>query len=173
MSIWWTLHLRREAASVPLARRILLGTMDTAGVDPDISYDIGLALSEACANVVEHAAEAAPGCDDEYQVTARIEGDRCRVEVRDSGPGFPGKRPDAGFFAAGVFPSDMIATEPPAGGLVAAGRVPVRAADPQESGRGMFLIEALVDHVQFRNLPRGAVVSFDKALKWRDDALLN
>nr|MDT0527250.1 ATP-binding protein [Streptomyces sp. DSM 41633] len=26
MSIWWSLHLRREAASVPLARRLLLGT---------------------------------------------------------------------------------------------------------------------------------------------------
>ena len=34
MSIWWSLHLRREAASVPLARRLLLGTMETAGVDP-------------------------------------------------------------------------------------------------------------------------------------------
>ncbi|MEU7602359.1 hypothetical protein AB0B44_15300, partial [Streptomyces sp. NPDC041003] len=32
--IWWSLHLRREAASVPLARRLLLGTMETAGVDP-------------------------------------------------------------------------------------------------------------------------------------------
>ena len=40
MSIWWSLHLRREAASVPLARRLLLGTMETAGVDPDISFDL-------------------------------------------------------------------------------------------------------------------------------------
>lgn len=50
MSIWWSLHLRRDAASVPLARRLLLGTMETAGVDPDISYDLSVALSEACAN---------------------------------------------------------------------------------------------------------------------------
>lgn len=57
MSIWWSLHLRREAASVPLARRFLLGTMETAGVDPDISFDLSVALSEACANAVEHGGD--------------------------------------------------------------------------------------------------------------------
>lgn len=57
MSMWWSLHLRREAASVPLARRFLLGTMETAGVDPDISYDLSVALSEACANAVEHGGD--------------------------------------------------------------------------------------------------------------------
>ncbi|MFD0529349.1 hypothetical protein ACFQ1I_24565 [Kitasatospora arboriphila] len=42
-----------------------------------------------------------------------------------------------------------------------------------ESGRGLFLIHALTDHVQLRNHPlRGAIVSFDKILKWQDDALL-
>ncbi|AEW95374.1 MULTISPECIES: ATP-binding protein [Streptomycetaceae] len=150
MSIWWSLHLRREAASVPLARRLLLGTMETAGVDPDISYDLSVALSEACANAVEHAGdtESASG---EYRVTAHIEGDRCHIEVTDSGPGLPLTR-----------------------------RRPVRPRPAQptphqhaEHGRGLFLIEALVDHVQFRNKPgSGAVVSFDKVLKWRDDALL-
>ncbi|MFD5763050.1 ATP-binding protein, partial [Streptomyces sp. NPDC127044] len=61
MSIWWSLHLRREAASVPLARRLLLGTMETAGVDPDVSYDLSVALTEACANAVEHGGDAARG----------------------------------------------------------------------------------------------------------------
>ncbi|CAM5639244.1 hypothetical protein SCALM49S_04761 [Streptomyces californicus] len=59
MSIWWSLHLRREAASVPLARRFLLGTMETAGVDPDVSFDLSVALSEACANAVEHGGHRA------------------------------------------------------------------------------------------------------------------
>ncbi|MGG8408368.1 ATP-binding protein, partial [Streptomyces sp. 12297] len=59
MSIWWSLHLRREAASVPLARRLLLGTMETAGVDPEISYDLSVALTEACANAVEHGGAGA------------------------------------------------------------------------------------------------------------------
>ncbi|MEV6005695.1 ATP-binding protein [Streptomyces sp. NPDC051976] len=144
MSIWWSLHLRREAASVPLARRLLLGTMETAGVDPDISFDLSVALTEACANAVEHAGSAT-----EYSVTARIEGDRCRIEVADAGPGFPRDR-----------------FRHPARPLTHRGQ-------QSEHGRGLILIEALVDHVHFQNRPgHGTVVSFDKVLKWRDGALL-
>ncbi|MFK0233682.1 ATP-binding protein [Streptomyces vinaceus] len=158
MSIWWSLHLRREAASVPLARRLLLGTMETAGVDPDISFDLSVALSEACANAVEHGgpaagagAEPVPQACAEYRVTAYLDGDRCRIEVTDSGPGFPaatvaGRRP------------------PPAG---------PSAPSESEHGRGLWLIAELADHVRLRNRPgRGAVVSFDKILKWREGALL-
>ncbi|MEV0260431.1 ATP-binding protein [Streptomyces sp. NPDC050617] len=151
MSIWWSLHLRREAASVPLARRLLLGTMETAGVDPDISYDLSVALSEACANAVEHGGDASA---EDYRVTARIDGDTCRIEVIDSGPGFADK-------------------------LRARGRrTPARPHQPSpdraEHGRGLFLIESLTDHVRVRNRAGrpGAVVSFDKILKWREGALL-
>ncbi|NGN68585.1 ATP-binding protein [Streptomyces sp. A7024] len=153
MSIWWSLRLRREAASVPLARRLLAGAMDTAGVDPDISFDLSLALTEACANAVEHG--GADGAGGDYRVTAFIDGDKCRIEVIDSGPGFT---PD---------PDDPPGT-----------RVPQPSsgpADPQraESGRGLFLIEHLADHVDIHNRPgRGAVVAFDKILKWREGALL-
>ncbi|MFE3329584.1 ATP-binding protein [Streptomyces sp. NPDC059176] len=143
MSIWWTLHLRREAASVPLARRLLLGAMETAGVDPDISYDLSVALSEACANAVEHGGRAGAGASEAYRVTAYLDGEKCRIEVSDAGPGFPD------------YPRAV---------------VPALSA---ESGRGLCLIEQLADHVYLRNRPgRGAVVSFDKMLKWREDALL-
>lgn len=168
MSIWWSLHLRREAASVPLARRFLLGTMETAGVDPDICFDLSVALSEACANAVEHGgdrpgpvehgehdehgeqAHSRPGRTSvdsgQYRVTAYLDGEMCRIEVADSGPGFPARR-----------------------ALAPAAPVPSGA----ESGRGLDLIEQLADHVQFGNRPgRGAVVSFDKVLKWREGALL-
>ncbi len=102
MSIWWSLHLRREAASVPLARRLLLGTMETAGVDPDICYDLSVALSEACANAVEHGGDAAT---EDYRVTAFIDGDTCRIEVTDSGPGFSRpQRPPTGQTAADPAP---------------------------------------------------------------------
>ncbi|MET9455239.1 ATP-binding protein [Streptomyces canus] len=143
MSIWWSLHLRREAASVPLARRLLLGTMETAGVDPDVSYDLSLALSEACANAVEHGGESGlPDSSAAYRVTAYLDGEKCRIEVTDSGPGFPPVRPRP---------------------------TPVEA----ENGRGLCLIRELADHVQIGNKPgRGAVVSFDKILKWREDAPL-
>ncbi|WP_169797090.1 ATP-binding protein, partial [Streptacidiphilus griseoplanus] len=87
MDIWWTLHLKREPASVPLARRILLSTMETAGVDPQVAHEIGVALTEACANAVEHAIGGDP--DEGFQITASIDGDRLRIEVVDSGPGLP------------------------------------------------------------------------------------
>ncbi|AXE27099.1 ATP-binding protein [Streptomyces globosus] len=158
MSIWWSLQLRREAASVPLARRLLLRTMETAGVDPDISYELSVALSEACANAVEHGgpAPAAEPCGD-YRVTAYLDGDCCRIEVTDSGPGFPEPGP------AALSRRARAAASAPAAGEGVAG----------ESGRGLWLIEELADHVRFRNRPgRGAVVSFDKILKWRDGAAL-
>ncbi|MFK0193893.1 ATP-binding protein [Kitasatospora sp. NPDC090308] len=87
MDIWWTLHLKRDPASVPLARRILLGAMDSAGVDPQIAFDLGLALTEACANAVEHAVPAHPG--DTFQVTASLSGDLLRIEVANACPAAP------------------------------------------------------------------------------------
>ncbi|MER5846955.1 ATP-binding protein [Streptomyces sp. NPDC002012] len=172
MSIWWSLHLRREAASVPLARRFLLGAMETAGVDPEISFDLSVALSEACANAVEHGGdrrvqgelgvgpdlwdvwdEPTGAASGQYRVTAYLDGEKCRIEVADSGPGFPAWRTL---------------------------RTSAQQHDPQlypslsaEDGRGLCLIEQLADHVHFGNRPgRGAVVSFDKVLKWRKGALL-
>ncbi|WP_406200893.1 ATP-binding protein [Kitasatospora sp. NBC_01560] len=227
MDIWWTLHLKRDPASVPLARRILLGAMATAGVDPQVAHDLGVALSEACANAVEHGACGRP--DDGFQVTAAISGDLLRIEVTDSGPGL-GTAPAAAAPAApapGPFPlrrpAAPAARPAAAGGPVPAGRAPrrsrrgrasvpgpvltahrprregrpydthvlppcrpaavppvLRPVDPDalpdltaESGRGLFLIHALTDHVQLRNHPlRGAIVSFDKILTWQDGALL-
>ncbi|MDT0609766.1 ATP-binding protein [Streptomyces lancefieldiae] len=151
MSIWWSLHLRREAASVHLARRLLIGTMETAGVDPEISFDLSVALSEACANAVEHGGEDEPGnASQAYRVTAYLDGERCRIEVADTGPGFP------------------VAAPGRPGGTVG----PV-AADA-EHGRGLCLIRELADHVHIGSTPgrAGAVVSFDKILKWREDAPL-
>ncbi|KOU05407.1 MULTISPECIES: ATP-binding protein [Streptomyces] len=148
MSIWWSLHLRREAASVPLARRLLIGTMETAGVDPDISFDLSVALSEACANAVEHGGDDGPG--EAYRVTAYLDGELCRIEVADTGPGFPAAAP---------------------GGPQEAARP---AAPEAESGRGLCLIRELADHVHIGSAPgrAGAVVSFDKILKWRENAPL-
>ena len=148
MSIWWSLHLRREAASVPLARRLLLGTMETAGVDPDISYDLSVALSEACANAVEHGGESVHG-EPARPIASRPIWTARRAASRWPTPD-PGSRRD---------------------GAAAAG--PPRPSDA-ENGRGLCLIQELADHVHIGNKPGrgGAVVSFDKILKWREDAPL-
>ncbi|MGW1176955.1 ATP-binding protein [Kitasatospora sp. NPDC002543] len=209
MDIWWTLHLKRDPASVPLARRILLGAMATAGVDPQIADDLGVALTEACANAVEHGATGRP--DDGFQVTASICGDRLRIEVTDSGPGLPAPaasapvsrpaapaqvRPEAAGRAPrrtrrgrATVPARVLTAHRPRrdGHPYDTHVLPHRPSAPTlrpvdldtlpdltaESGRGLFLIHALTDHVQLRNHPlRGAIVSFDKILKWQDGALL-
>lgn len=137
MSMWWCLQLRREAASVPLARRLLRDAMASAGVDNEVAYELSLALSEACSNAVEHGTGEQSKA---YCVTAYLVGDKCRIEVADSGPGF---RPTA--------------------------RRPRSRPAESEGGRGLFLIESLADHVHVSNRPGrgGAVVTFDKTLKWQ------
>ncbi|MBC3984980.1 ATP-binding protein [Streptomyces sp. AC536] len=166
MSIWWSLHLRREAASVPLARRLLVGAMETAGVDPDVSYDLSLALSEACANAVEHGGDASTA---DYRVTAFIDGDTCRIEVTDSGPGLP-----RGRHARALATHSARAPQPACQAPTHQARQSVTSRDTPlaEHGRGLFLIEELTDRVRFRDRPGrdGTVVTFDKILKWRDDA---
>ncbi|WP_419185688.1 ATP-binding protein [Mangrovactinospora gilvigrisea] len=171
---------------MPLARRILLGTMDSVGVDAQVSQDLCVALSEACANAVEHAGHGAP---DEYRVTVTIDGERCGVEVVDFGPGFgPDPHPvdgqdlaadeeqDQEWFlsdAAALFCSDYADYPDYDAFDEAFGQysepLAVLPADPTaECGRGLFLISSLMDHVRFTNHPcRGAVVTFDKALRWR------
>jgi serine/threonine-protein kinase RsbW len=161
MSIWWSLQLRREAASVPLARRLLLGAMETAGVDADISHELSVALSEACSNAVRHGGGSVTGSSVAggdgagdvglYRVTALIDRDVCRIEVTDGGPGFP--------VAAGTAEAE--------GSDTRAGE----ARELAQGGRGLCLIQALSDRVRFGNRPDsgGAVVTFDKILKWRED----
>ena len=176
MDIWWSLHLRREPASVPLARRILLGTMASVGVDPDISHEVGVALTEACANAVEHAVRSAGGGEDSgFQVTATIEDGRLRVEVTDSGPGFCAVPAGSALCAAsGRSGGSSRPTRRRHESVIPADAGTVLPDPGAEHGRGLFLIRALVDHVQFRDHPRsGAVVSFDKTLKYCDRPLLH
>ncbi|WP_051940140.1 ATP-binding protein [Phaeacidiphilus oryzae] len=257
MDIWWSLHLRREPASVPLARRVLLDTMSAAGVEHEVGHDIATAFTEACANAVEHAARA-PEAGDGFQVTVRIAGDRLHVQVIDSGPrgrrlppvvsagspvptgvlgaGGAARLSDfSGFSGVSAFTAGPGRSAPGRSGTAASraaattarpvrharrhrtaagsasgtGGGPVGAGSPAvaracrtasaadvpeghdpgprtpgrdsghelpdpsaESGRGLFLIRALTDHVRFRAHPRrGTVVSFDKALRYGGEPL--
>jgi serine/threonine-protein kinase RsbW len=79
MEIKLVLFLPRDAASVPVTRQILDNCLDTLGVVPDTRSDIALALSEACANVIQHA-----GPGDEYEVKARALDGRCVIEVENT-----------------------------------------------------------------------------------------
>jgi serine/threonine-protein kinase RsbW len=77
------LSLPRETASVSISRRIVRSALNALGVVDDIRHDVELALTEACANVVQHAAYS-----DEYEVLIGIEDTTCSIDVVDSGHGY-------------------------------------------------------------------------------------
>ena len=85
MEIKLTLALPRDEISVPIVRRLLKQALEVLEVESQVTYDIELALTEACTNVLEHAAEG-----DEYEVSAGIDRDQCVIEVVDRGHGFDG-----------------------------------------------------------------------------------
>ena len=131
MEIKMALYLPRDAASVPVTRRVLDRCLETLGVMPDTRADIALALSEACANVVQHA-----GPHQGYEVNVEIDDERCRICVADEGGGFD---PEA---VAGT-PDDPLL----------------------EGGRGLLLMRALVDRLDFTLDPDGRHrVTFEKDL---------
>jgi len=74
------LYLPRDTASVPVTRQVLDGCLKTLGVTPDTRADIALALSEACANVIQHA-----GPGEEYEVRVSTGDCRCAIEVVNTG----------------------------------------------------------------------------------------
>ncbi|MGI5291204.1 ATP-binding protein [Nonomuraea polychroma] len=77
------LRLPRDAASVPLTRQMLDGTLRSLGVEQQVREDIELMLTEACSNVIKHA-----GPSDNYTVSASVHDDLCVIRVVDAGDGF-------------------------------------------------------------------------------------
>src|SRR6202161_4665236 len=80
MEIKMVLYLPRDAVSVPVSRQVLDSCLETLGVTPDTRADIALALSEACANVIQHA-----GPGEEYEVLVSAKNRRCVIEVINTG----------------------------------------------------------------------------------------
>ncbi|MQA88324.1 MAG: ATP-binding protein [Streptosporangiales bacterium] len=83
MDIRFSLVLPREALSVPVIRQVLGDALRTLGADEEGVTDILVAISEACTNVVDHAAHT-----DSYEVVVCINDRQCLVTVLDSGNGF-------------------------------------------------------------------------------------
>ena len=83
LSINLELCLPRDVAPVPLVRHMLRHTLREYGVTDECTADVGLALTEACGNVVEHT-----DGDDEYEVVVSVRGASCDIRVVDVGRGF-------------------------------------------------------------------------------------
>ncbi|HEV7888026.1 MAG TPA: ATP-binding protein [Acidimicrobiales bacterium] len=83
MQINMSLCLPRDELTVPVARHICRHALDDLGVDEESKADIEVALSEACANVLQHS-----GGNDQYEVRLAVEDDVCVIRVVDTGRGF-------------------------------------------------------------------------------------
>ena len=138
MEIHFSLCLPRDEESVPVVRHICRDALRELGVGSDCVGDVELAVTEACTNVLKHAA----GTGDEYEVTVAVAEDDCVIRVIDSGVGF-----------------DHEAVE--------------RATEGSESGRGVFLMAALVDDLRFQSKPEvGTIVHLEKKLELTEDSVI-
>ena len=117
MDIAFTVHLPVDTGSVPFVRGLCRQALVHLQVDRVVIDEIALALTEACANVVQHAGEHAA-----YEVEVAIDDRLCRISVVDGGSGF------------------------------AFEELPERdERSPLEDGRGLLLMRALVDRLDFRH----------------------
>jgi serine/threonine-protein kinase RsbW len=136
------LSLPRDELSIPVVRRLCTQSLRVLGAAEGCAEDLELALTEACTNVLRHAMEG-----DDYEVIAGIDGESAVLEIVDRGPGF-----DANALARAVSGED---------------------ADPDaETGRGLLIMQAVMDTVEFESRPGDAqtVVRLEKELQWREDA---
>jgi len=139
MHLQFSLDLPRDAAMVGVTRRTLDGALAGAGVAQDCRDDIQLALSEACGNVVSHAALAS-----QYHIDVSVDEDNCVIEVTDDGGGFnPQTVTQAGAEAGAT------------------------AGELRESGRGLQVVAALVERLDVVSVEdTGTLVRFSKRLTW-------
>ena len=144
MRISFSLSLPRDSATVPVVRRICRDALNVLGVADDCSGAIQVAVSEACTNVLKHV----EGTGDEYEVDVRVDDDICSISVIDTGDGFD----HANF----PFAEDS-------DGL----------SQTSEGGRGIFLMRAMVDKLEFTSEPEnGTIVHLVKRLNFGPDSVL-
>ena len=145
-----------ETLSVPVMRRVLGDTLRGVGVDEESVYDILLAATEACTNVLTHGGEQVSG----YEVVTSLDPVGCQIEVADEGIGMPPPKPRK---------------VPRLARLARPGRhaqqIPI--AQLPESGRGLAVMRACVDNVTLDSRPgHGTVVTMRKHIRWSSDAPL-
>jgi serine/threonine-protein kinase RsbW len=178
------LVFRCEAVSVPVMRRVLGDTLRGLGVDEESVYDILLAATEACTNVLTHGGRHVRG----YTVVISVGPMRCHVEVAGEGAGpvlHETPLPETPLPATPLPETPLPATPLPETGQVGAGlygasQVPgdgalrdMTIAQLAESGRGLAVMRACVDTVTLDSSPeRGTVVTMSKHIRWQRDAPL-
>ena len=84
MDIRFSLCLPRDEVSVPVVRHLCGDALTSLGVAQGCVSDIELALTEACTNVLKHAA----GTHEDYEVAVEVDESKCAIRVVDTGRGF-------------------------------------------------------------------------------------
>jgi len=149
------LMFRCETLSVPVMRRVLGDTLRGLGVDEESVYDLLLAATEACTNVLQHSGREVRG----YAVVTSLGAVGCQVEVADEGIG-------AVLHETGRRETGRREPPAPAGPQTPIAKLP-------ESGRGLAVMRACVDNVTLDSSPgRGTVVTLRKHIRWSQDAPL-
>jgi serine/threonine-protein kinase RsbW len=129
------LLLPRDATSIPLVRHLCEHALRELGCVASSADDVGLALTEACANVVRHA-----GPDESYTVEVRVADRTCEMKILDTG----------GLYVEADADESI--------------RERARDA-MSESGRGLAIIRALTDHFSFESRPEtGTLLRMVKGL---------
>ncbi len=85
------LALPARAGNIAVVRQAFGALGEALGVDEQLLYDLRLAVTEACTNVVVHAYP--DGEEGPLEVFATLLDDELSVVVRDEGPGIVPRRP--------------------------------------------------------------------------------
>jgi serine/threonine-protein kinase RsbW len=157
MEIKMVLHLPRDAVTVPVSRQVLDRCLESLGVMPDTRADIALALSEACANVIQHA-----GPGEEYEVQVSAKNRRCAIEVVNTGS--RNSEPAVDGSGTGAFLDSRGLGQEQADEFALTGDLVSAIA---EHGRGLKIIDAVADNLRLTgNQREGTTVHFEKTLEW-------
>lgn len=184
MEIKLSLSLPRDEISIPVVRKICTQSLIVLGVIRECIDDVELALTEACANVLIHAQ-----IEDEYEVSVGVDNEVAVIEVSDRGGGFdPTVDPNQVVTTAGEIAHHDGTVPDGADSLGTGGTSGVGSGDDSrgnddtdglapdsvpEQGRGIFLMKALMDQVQFHRVDgphRGTRVHLEKVLAWEESA---
>jgi serine/threonine-protein kinase RsbW len=167
---------------------VLGDTLGRLGVDEGSIADLLLAVTEACTNVLRHSGQGRG-----YEIIARLAGNRCQLEVVDTGRGFDPaalsarrrviRRRVRRVTALRRQHRAPAVPSPPASLTLHPMTLRRRIARPHrltrgrgiaslpESGRGLAIMRACVDDVTLRSGPgQGTVVSLQKRIGWQAGA---
>ena len=128
-----SLTLESTIASVNVVEEAALEYARAAGFSPDIASHLSMVAGEATANAVIHGNKQDP----EKRITATFEiiGTALKITIADQGAGLdPDSIPDP------LAPENLL----------------------RSSGRGVFLMRAFMDEVNFRNLNPGTEITLVK-----------